>query len=71
MSTVLAMSVRTLPNLDATRDFARRLAVDLQIGDIVLLDGPLGAGKTTITKAIVEALGGTEGAVNECFAEIQ
>ena len=63
MSTVLAMSVRTLPNLDATRDFARRLAVDLQIGDIVLLDGPLGAGKTTITKAIVEALGGAEGTV--------
>ena len=63
MSTVLAMYVCPLPNLNATHDVARRMAVDLQVGDIVLLDGPLGAGKTTITKAIVVALGGAEGAV--------
>ena len=63
MSTVLTMSVRPLPNLDATRDLARRVAVDLQVGDVVLLDGPLGAGKTTFTKTIVDALGGAKGAV--------
>ena len=63
MFTVLAMSVRTLLNLDDTRDCARQVAAALQVGDVVLLDGPLGAGKTTFTKAIVDALGGDQAAV--------
>ena len=48
----------SLPDLVATRDLARRLKEDLAPGDVVLLDGPLGAGKTSLVKAVVKALGG-------------
>jgi len=41
-----------LPSLAATDRFGRRLGERLQAGDIILLTGPLGAGKTTLTQAI-------------------
>lgn len=34
-----------------------RIAAELQAGDLVLLNGPLGAGKTTLTRGIGEGLG--------------
>jgi tRNA threonylcarbamoyladenosine biosynthesis protein TsaE len=40
-----------------TRRFGRRLAACLQAGDLVLLTGGLGAGKTTLTQGIGEGLG--------------
>lgn len=43
--------------LDDTAAFAAALARDLPDGQIVLLDGPLGAGKTTFVAALVRALG--------------
>jgi tRNA threonylcarbamoyladenosine biosynthesis protein TsaE len=39
------------------RALGRRLAAVLQAGDVVILSGPLGAGKTTLTKGIGEGLG--------------
>lgn len=39
------------------RDVARRLAAHLRPGDLLVLDGPLGAGKTTFTQGLGEALG--------------
>ncbi len=39
------------------RDLGRQLAGVLRTGDVVVLDGPLGAGKTTLTQGIGEALG--------------
>lgn len=51
--------VRTidLPDAEATRAFGRTLATLLQAGDLVMLTGDLGAGKTTLTQGIGEALG--------------
>jgi tRNA threonylcarbamoyl adenosine modification protein YjeE len=45
-------------NRAATLDFARRLALDLRQGDVVLLDGDLGAGKSEIARAMIRALAG-------------
>ncbi len=40
-----------------TLDFAKRLAEMLQPGDVIALEGDLGAGKTTFTKGLAEGLG--------------
>jgi tRNA threonylcarbamoyladenosine biosynthesis protein TsaE len=45
------------PDTDAMEAFGRSLAARLRAGDLVLLTGPLGAGKTTLTRGIGEGLG--------------
>lgn len=40
----------------ATEAMARRLAPHLQAGDVLLLDGPIGAGKTHFARALIGAL---------------
>jgi tRNA threonylcarbamoyladenosine biosynthesis protein TsaE len=47
----------TLHEADDARAFGRELAGLLRRGDLVLLSGDLGAGKTTLTKGIGEGLG--------------
>ena len=42
----------------ATQRLGRLLASSVQAGDVIALDGPLGAGKTTLVRALVEELGG-------------
>lgn len=49
-----------LPDEAATLRFGEALAAQLASGDIVCLEGPLGAGKTTMMQGIVRALGGDE-----------
>jgi tRNA threonylcarbamoyladenosine biosynthesis protein TsaE len=39
------------------RDLGRSLAAYLRAGDLVILSGPLGAGKTTLTQGIADGLG--------------
>ncbi len=49
----------TLVDETATRAYAAGLAERLPSGALLLLEGPLGAGKTTLVAALVVALGGT------------
>lgn len=51
------LGVCTLASLEETRAFAQKLAQTLPEGALVLLTGPVGAGKTTLVKFIAEALG--------------
>lgn len=46
-----------LTTVDETQAFGRRLAGVLRAGDLVLLTGPLGAGKTALTQGIGAGLG--------------
>lgn len=56
------MSVELATEQD-TLAFGRRIGQVLQAGDLVLLSGPLGAGKTVLAKGIAEGLG-VEGRVS-------
>lgn len=40
-----------------TEEYGRRLAATLTTGDVVVLDGPVGAGKTAMTRGIAAGLG--------------
>jgi len=42
---------------DETQDFGRRLGAMLRGGDVLVLTGDLGAGKTTLTQGIADGLG--------------
>jgi tRNA threonylcarbamoyladenosine biosynthesis protein TsaE len=47
----------TLLSAEDTRNFGRALATSLRPGDLVLLTGELGAGKTTLAQGIGQGLG--------------
>ena len=44
-------------SLAETKDLARRIAPQLRAGDMIALKGELGAGKTTLARAILHACG--------------
>jgi tRNA threonylcarbamoyladenosine biosynthesis protein TsaE len=46
-----------LTTVDDTVEFGRRLAGLLRAGDLVILDGPLGAGKTALARGVGAGLG--------------
>jgi tRNA threonylcarbamoyladenosine biosynthesis protein TsaE len=52
---------------DETRAVGRALATVLEAGDVVLLSGPLGAGKTELVKGLAEGLGVEETVVSPTF----
>src|ERR1700722_12671284 len=47
--------ILALPDLAATETLARRLASVARAGDCILLEGPLGAGKTALARAFLRA----------------
>ncbi|NDJ19237.1 tRNA (adenosine(37)-N6)-threonylcarbamoyltransferase complex ATPase subunit type 1 TsaE [Myxacorys almedinensis A] len=51
------MDVLTLADADATRDLGIRLGRSLPAGTVLLLEGDLGSGKTTLTQGIGAGLG--------------
>ena len=60
-----------LPDLAATDALARRIASLLHPGDVVALSGGLGAGKTTLARAIIAALGYADEVPSPSFAIIE
>ncbi|MBU5436589.1 tRNA (adenosine(37)-N6)-threonylcarbamoyltransferase complex ATPase subunit type 1 TsaE [Tissierella sp. MSJ-40] len=59
-----------LKGLEETEKFGIKLGEVLQSGDIVCLNGELGAGKTTLTKSIGKGLGVEEYITSPTFALI-
>ena len=53
-----------LPDPDSTLALGARLAGSLRGGDVVALSGELGAGKTTLVRAVAEAMGVEMGGVS-------
>lgn len=51
------MNTLELPDLEAMAQLGERIAASLRPGDVVALTGGLGAGKTTLARAIIAALG--------------
>lgn len=47
----------TIPDAEAMHAFGVNLARGLSAGDLIVLTGPLGAGKTTLTRGLGEGLG--------------
>lgn len=47
----------TLPTVEDTFAFGQRLATVLKPGDLIILNGPLGAGKTVLVQGIGAGLG--------------
>ena len=60
-----------LGDLAATEALGARIAAGLGIGDAVALHGDLGAGKTTLARAILRALGVTESVPSPTFTLVQ
>jgi len=57
----------TVPTADDMRALGRRLAAQLRPGDLVVLTGDLGAGKTTLVQGLADALGVTEPVLSPTF----
>jgi tRNA threonylcarbamoyladenosine biosynthesis protein TsaE len=47
----------TVVTADEMRELGKRLGAQLRAGDLLILSGPLGAGKTTLVQGIAEGLG--------------
>lgn len=60
-----------LPDLAATSALGARIAAQLRPGDVVALSGGLGAGKTTLARAIIAALGHPGEVPSPSFAIIE
>ena len=67
----MAEAVLILADEAAMLELGHRLAQGARIGDVIALEGGLGAGKTTLARGILEALGLQEEAPSPSFAIVQ
>lgn len=65
------MRVIRLPDSQATEVFGARLAALVQPGDVITLEGTLGAGKTSVARGLLAALGLVGEAPSPSFAIVQ
>jgi tRNA threonylcarbamoyl adenosine modification protein YjeE len=61
----------SLNGLGETQALGARIAAGLRVGDAVALEGDLGAGKTTLARAILQALGVGEDVPSPSFTLVQ
>ena len=61
----------TATTAEQTHALAVRLAAVLEAGDLVVLSGELGAGKTTFTQGLGEGLGVREGIISPTFVLVR
>jgi tRNA threonylcarbamoyladenosine biosynthesis protein TsaE len=54
-----AVYTALLPTESDSLEFGRRLGAVLRAGDLILLDGPLGAGKTVLARGVADGMGVT------------
>ena len=74
MPTAPAPNILTLdlPDAEATARLGRQLAPLLRPGDVLLLEGPIGAGKTHFARALIQArLGHAEDVPSPTFTLVQ
>ena len=60
-----------LPDLASVDAFASRIADKLMVGDVIALSGNLGAGKSTLARSILHALGHTGEVPSPTFTIIE
>src|SRR4051794_39323724 len=65
------MIVTELPDEQATASLASRLAALAREGDVIALEGELGAGKTSFARAFIRARGGGETVPSPTFTLVQ
>ena len=63
-------NILTLPNFEATKTLGQKLGQNLPQGSVLLLQGDLGAGKTTLVQGIGKGLGITDPIVSPTFTLI-
>lgn len=51
------LGTHDVPSAEAMEELGRRIGAGLVAGDLLVLTGPLGAGKTTFTRGLAEGLG--------------
>lgn len=65
------MTVLRLEDLAATEAFGAKLAAHVKAGDVIALTGTLGAGKTSLARGLLAALGLVGEAPSPSFAIVQ